>query len=355
MNAAAAKIFPPAEEPQFAVESIADSDVEVNLAPAEVLIVEDDTVLLERLSLMAEGAGYHVYAARDGREAWQILQQNFCALVLTDIVMPTMSGTELCSRMRVTRFPSYIYTIALSAHDGSDEVVAALSAGADDFLSKRATKSELLARLRAGRRIVGLEQALRQSLQSHARLAHVDALTGCFTRFHLVAALERELARSRQYGHWVSVLMCDVDRFHAINDQYGLEVGNEVLQRTGQRIRDLVEGESAAWVARYGVDRFTVVLPEAPPEHACTVAEHLRQSLAAAPLVCAAGLHQVAISVGVCAAGPSELYRDVSASSLLDAAFDCMKDAKNAGGNAVMAKTLRPHGKRVAVAPETGA
>src|SRR5258706_9815244 len=122
MSAPAAIDYPVSGLPQAQVAGD-DADTERQLAPAELLIVDDDEATLERLQLFAEDAGYSVYTARNGREALQLLQQQFCALVLADIIMPEMSGTSLCAAIRSTPFPGYVYTIALSACDDPDDVV----------------------------------------------------------------------------------------------------------------------------------------------------------------------------------------------------------------------------------------
>ena len=337
MNAAPAAVRPlsfdpPVEDQEF------DPDVEVNLAPAELLIVDDDEATLERLRLIAEDAGYEVRTACGGEEALQLLNERFCALLLTDIVMPVMSGNALCESIRRMRFQSYVYTIALSARDGAEDIVEVLDAGADDFLSKRATRSELLARLRAGRRVVGLEQALRQQVAENRKLCHVDALTGCFNRLYLMTALDQELGRCRQHGHWVSVLHCDVDDFRHINAAHGYGAGNELLQDLARRIKRAVAGERAAWMAYCGADEFVVVLPESSIERATASATAIRNDLADRPLTCSAGLVSVSVSIGICGASPGNLRQPTSAGGLLDAAEECARDARTTAGGGIVAR-----------------
>ena len=132
------------------------TDVEVNLAPPNLLVVDDDELTLQRLELFATDDGYTVYTATSGEEALRIIQEQPVSIILADVVMPGMSGRSLCRSVRATPLPSYVYTIMLSASDGAEDIVAALDAGADDFVSKSASRSELLARLRVGRRVAGL-------------------------------------------------------------------------------------------------------------------------------------------------------------------------------------------------------
>jgi diguanylate cyclase (GGDEF)-like protein len=344
MSAPAAIDYPVSEFPQPAVDGGADT--ERQLAPAELLIVDDDAATLERLQLFAEDAGYNVYIARNGREALQLLQQQFCPLVLADIIMPEMSGTSLCAAIRSTPFPGYVYTIALSACDDPDDVVTALDAGADDFLSKRATRSELMARLRAGRRVVGLEQTLRQALDENRKLCHVDAMTGCFNRHYFIPELDRELSRGREHNHWVSVLMCEIDEFKKVNDAYGHDVGDEVLRQVATRIKSL-SGDHASWVAYCGGDEFVVVLPEMPFELACGLAESINRDFRSTPVSSSIGVVPLTVSVGVSGAGPSEFRHPLSAAMLLDAVEDCVYDCKAAGRNTVTAHAYQRRSSRV--------
>lgn len=324
----------------------ADSEVEVNLAPAEVLIVDDDESTLERLRLFAEQAGYFVRTARNGEEALELLQEQFCALLVTDIVMPVMSGRALCETIRSTRLPSYVYTIALSGRDGAEDVIEALEAGADDFISKRATRGEWLARLHTGRRLVGLEQALRLAIAENRKLIHVDTLTGCFNHHYLLSTLEREIGRCHQHGHWISVLHCDVDGFRQVNTERGYGIGNELLQELALRIKQALSAERAAWTAYYGADEFVVVMPESTVEQACASAAALAADLAAHPPTCSAGLVPLSLSIGVCGIAPGASNAGLTAGTLLDAAEDCTRRARTSGRGAVTANALYKPGMR---------
>lgn len=121
-----------------------------------VLIVDDDGVELAALEHTLRQAGYDVQCASNGLEALVAIRHG-CRLVITDQCMPEMDGFELCRTIRTEQFPSYVYIILLTAHGSVDDRVQGLSAGADDFLSKPYDRRELLARLRAGERVLALE------------------------------------------------------------------------------------------------------------------------------------------------------------------------------------------------------
>jgi putative two-component system response regulator len=122
-----------------------------------VLMVDDDELALDALTYALRKDGHDPVAARDGREALEILRQGDCRMVISDWIMPNMDGLELCRRIRTEDFPRYIYVILLTSRDASADIVAGLSAGADDFLAKPFDPAVLNVRIRAGARILALE------------------------------------------------------------------------------------------------------------------------------------------------------------------------------------------------------
>lgn len=122
-----------------------------------ILIVDDDDLALEALSLVLTEAGHEPLVARDGREALETLRDRSCRLVITDWVMPEMDGLELCRRVREEDLGGYVYLILLTSRGAGTDIVAGLSAGADDFLTKPFDPAELAVRVRTGERILCLE------------------------------------------------------------------------------------------------------------------------------------------------------------------------------------------------------
>jgi diguanylate cyclase (GGDEF)-like protein len=171
-------------------------------------------------------------------------------------------------------------------------------------------------------------------------------MTGCFNRHYLIPELDRELARSREHKHWVSVLMCEIDDFRKVSDSYGLAVSDEVMQGVAQRIKSLCE-EQGAWVAYCGGDDFVVVLPETPIEQACGLAESINRDFHTTPLASSIGDVPLTVSVGVSGAGPSELRQSLSAVKLLAAVEDCVYDCRAAGRNTVTAHAFLRRSPRV--------
>jgi putative two-component system response regulator len=123
----------------------------------KVLIVDDNDVSLMLLGATLMQAGYEVETARDGQEALERIRREGLRLVVSDWEMPRMNGLELCRAVRGEEIPGYVYVVLVTSHDSSEETVKGLAAGADDFIGKPFDPSELIARVRAGERILSLE------------------------------------------------------------------------------------------------------------------------------------------------------------------------------------------------------
>jgi putative two-component system response regulator len=122
-----------------------------------VLVVDDDEFARDMLAHTLRRSGYDVVTARDGREALELLERGEARLVISDWEMPELSGIELCRQIRGGDFDGYVYVLLLTSRDATDDIVAGMSAGADDFVAKPFNTAELLVRLRAGERVLSLE------------------------------------------------------------------------------------------------------------------------------------------------------------------------------------------------------
>jgi len=125
-----------------------------------ILIAEDETTTRLRLQSYVKQWGYEVAAAKDGAEALEIFRNGDFPIVVSDWEMPNMDGLELVRRIRETPGGGYIYIILLTARSEKEDLVLGMEVGADDFLSKPFDRNELRVRLRAGERIIDLEQNL---------------------------------------------------------------------------------------------------------------------------------------------------------------------------------------------------
>jgi signal transduction histidine kinase len=127
----------------------------------KVLIADDNLFYRRLLAAALTESGYEVVTAADGEEAWGILQkQDGPRLAIVDWMMPRLDGVSLCRRVRSASLVPPHYLVLLTAKGGKENIIAALDAGADDFISKPFDHMELQARLRVGGRIVSLQSQL---------------------------------------------------------------------------------------------------------------------------------------------------------------------------------------------------
>jgi len=254
-------------------------DVGVSEDALPVLIAEDNPVGRRLLEKSLAKAGHEVVSASNGREAFELFKERFFPIVLTDWMMPEMDGVQLCRAIRCHQTPGYVFIVFLTSKDTKEDIVSALDAGADDYLTKPFHQAELMARLKTGKRILGLERSLKAANEDIKVLSITDALTGTYNRGHLMTRLPEEVSRARRYGHPLSLIMCDIDHFKNINDSCGHAVGDVVLQNFVACLNETIRHE-VDWIARYGGEEFVVVLPDTALKGAMAVAERLRKSSA---------------------------------------------------------------------------
>jgi diguanylate cyclase (GGDEF)-like protein len=300
-----------------------------------LLLAEDAPVERELLRSFLQQGGYVVDCAADGLEALEKITRDPFHILLTDWEMPGMDGAALCRRVREAELPGYVYILLLTGHGSSDHVVDALGSGADNFIRKPVDPAELLAHVNAGWRIVQLERSLRAANEQIRRLTVIDPLVGTFNRRHLDDELLNEVERARRYGHCLSAVMADLDRFKNINDRYGHIVGDEVLREFACRARGAIR-VGCDWIARFGGEEFVIVLPETPLAGATATAEKMRAILQATPVLTSAGPLMISASFGVAALTPTSDSTALSCAALLRRADEALYRSKLAGRNRVM-------------------
>jgi diguanylate cyclase (GGDEF)-like protein len=297
----------------------------------KALIAEDNPGFRLALERMLKKWGYDVVAAANGLEAWEILRgADPPRLALLDWMMPEVDGLEVCRRVRELNREPYIYILLLTAKDTPQELIEGMEAGADDYLRKPVDTHELRVRLRAGRRILDLQQALVEARDMLRRQASRDPLTELFNRTAMFEILARELKRARRESTTLSVIMADLDHFKDINDVLGHAAGDEVLREAARRMSACVREYDAA--CRYGGEEFLIILPGLDLAGATARAEGIRSALAATPFHIAESLHNVTCSLGVTASSGAAGF---DAPALLQEADEALYTAKHNGRNRV--------------------
>ncbi len=298
-----------------------------------VLVAEDDPIFRRVLHRWLQSWNYCVVSAENGKSAWEILQQpNAPKLVILDWMMPGLDGIEVCSNIRRERTGPYRYVLLLTAKDDKDDVVTGFEAGADDYLTKPFHAEELRSRIRAGQRILELQDALLRAHQALQFEAKHDRLTNICNRGAILDRLIAELQRRQRSGESLGVIMVDVDHFKAVNDTHGHLAGDKVLCEVAHRLAAVVR--SYDWIGRYGGEEFLIVVPGCDSSNLVNLAERLRLAVFSNPVPTDAGAVSVSVSLGLAFVMEGQ-DGDASCESLLHRADDALYAAKKNGRNRV--------------------
>lgn len=292
-----------------------------------ILIADDSSVSRHLLESIVKKWGYQVISTADGNQAWDVLQQpDAPRMAILDWMMPGMTGPEVCKRVRNMGIDPYTYILLLTSRTQKEDVIEGMNSGADDYVVKPFDQQELNVRLRAGRRIIDLQDELLKAQAALRYQATHDSLTGVQNRGRITEVLNGLIRESGPLG----VIMLDLDEFKAINDTYGHATGDSVLVNTARRISQALSDKDE--LGRYGGEEFLIVSRRDPSDLAA-FAEDLRTRIAAEPVASSNAELTVTASFGVFSRyGQSE----IQSQTLLKAADDALYQAKRAGRNCVV-------------------
>lgn len=249
-----------------------------------VLVVDDDE---DSCALMKEAVsrlGHRVVGAADGAAAWAKLQAEQFDVILSDWMMPHMTGMDLCRNVR-TRDPSqYTYFVFMTGLDDKAHFLEGMRAGADDYLTKPVDLEELNARLLSATRVVKVQRTLAQRnamlLQESAlsfEEARTDTLTQASNRLRLREDLGTLPPRATRDADRRCAAFCDIDLFKTFNDTYGHLAGDDALRRVAGAIRDTLR--KADKLYRYGGEEFLAILPNQSLTEAARVMDRVRNAV----------------------------------------------------------------------------
>lgn len=240
-----------------------------------ILLVDDSRVIAAVFGARLRELGYQVDTASNGVEAVELFKESAPDLVLMDIEMPVMNGFEAAQKIRaVEATQSWAWTpiIFLTASETAENLVTAIEAGGDDFISKAAPEAVLQAKMKAMRRIAQLRSALSQANRQLEMQANMDGLTGLYNRRHMDRYLDAQWQEAIAAGSSFGLLMIDVDNFKKYNDHYGHLSGDDCLREVARGLLSVTEKAmeerllSHSFVARYGCEEFAVLLPQCSAE-----------------------------------------------------------------------------------------
>jgi len=245
----------------------------------KLLVADDSPVYRKLVGNALSQEQYAVLFAKNGLQAIDLFAEHQPAVVITDWMMPDITGIDLCQRIRRDFPKSYTYIIILTGMTDKDKVVSGLAAGADDYLTKPFHSGELLARVGVGRRIIDLHRQIEAKNRQLEELALTDALTGLPNRRAVEVWAARELNGAARHGFSFWVVMADLDCFKRVNDTHGHNAGDVVLKKFAEILKGNTRSSNIC--ARVGGEEFLLVLTHAEKKNVEVAIGRIREQLEA--------------------------------------------------------------------------
>jgi len=287
-----------------------------------ILVIEDSELMREMLSATIGGLA-DVSLAENGKTGLEKALALTPSLILLDIVLPDIDGFRICEALKKDERTKHIPVIVMTGLNSTKAELKGLSLGAVDFFHKPFEPEIVRARVKTQLELVTVREEL-------LHMAMVDPLTNCYNRRHFMNAADMELSRRKRHGYGLVVAVLDVDHFKSVNDTYGHEAGDLVLQEVVDCCKETVRYEDT--LGRIGGEEFAVLLPEADSEGANIVLDRVRENVSALEFKHNGSTFNVTVSIGL-----TEVeYSDMEINSALARADKALYQAKEGGRDAVV-------------------
>jgi two-component system cell cycle response regulator len=282
------------EEAQRALAVPTDSEVKrqgVERKGLRILVVDDDPVSLRILEHHLTRDGHQVMRAMNGRQALIMALETAPQMIVTDWNMPEMDGLELAKSLRRSNEARGTYILLVTGREEEDRVVEAFDSGVDEYVVKPFNPKIVLARVRAGQRIIELREQVEHDRQLRDRqvaemavlnrkleaAAMTDVLTNLPNRRFAMRKLDDELNGALASSSPLSVIMIDIDHFKQVNDRFGHDMGDLVLRETASVLRNTTR--RGDYVCRLGGEEFLVICTKASLAQCAMTAERIRTAI----------------------------------------------------------------------------
>jgi len=303
-----------------------------------VLIIDDSDTVREQIArTLREAALFEqIHQAADGIDAFKLLLAKRIDLILCDLEMPRIDGIKLLGMITGREELRNIPVIMLTGREDRELKIKLLGQGASDYVTKPFDPGELVARVKVHLKIKSLQDELKLSNELLKQLSNTDPLTHLYNRRYMMEMLEKELQRAERKGTPLSLIMMDIDHFKKVNDQYGHQSGDKVLQAIAKLAT--MGMRSYDFAARYGGEEFVLVMPETAHDDAMTIAERLRFRIQAHSFTGPIRSLKTTISMGV-ATYPTPFIASID--DLIREADEALYRAKANGRNRVFSMNRR--------------
>ena len=288
-----------------------------------ILVIDDHPANIQIINSILS-SDYTVLAATSAALALDICQQTIPDLIISDVVMPQMTGLQLCQRLAQHPDTKDIPVIFMTSFSKPEEENACWQSGGADFITKPVQPMTLKNRVNAQLKFKAQKEFLSQ-------LAFIDGLTGVYNRRYFEQHIIKLMGRADRVQCSLSLLLIDIDFFKLFNDNYGHLAGDSTLRQVASVIKASLL-RPIDFVCRYGGEEFVVVLPETDGEGAMEVAERIRQNVVQKQMPHEHSAHHiVTVSIGV-----AYYHDDIEGHlGLIEKADENLYTAKKSGRNSV--------------------
>lgn len=296
-----------------------------------VLLIEDDNQQAKLIKSLVATEPYNFIVTSSGEEAIKLGQQIKIDLILLDLMLPGMSGYDVCEYYKNKEVARNIQIVALTSLSDLESKIKCIDKGVDDYLVKPVNSKEIKSRIN----VLLKKKLYLDQLQEHHKevlnLAIIDGLTGLYNQTYLKNYLQLEIERSQDRGYLVALMLFDLDDFKKYNDILGHPAGDIILKKFSGLIKTNIREIDLP--ARYGGEEFAVVMPYSSQRNAIIAAEKIRTALQSSSIVEDEKnrVNKITTSIGI-ALCPKQA---VTVDGLIEKADYMLYQAKKTGKNKV--------------------
>ncbi len=261
-------------------------------AKGRIILIDDDRDVAAVVKKFLKRSGHTIDTADSGEEGVRLIGDSEYDIVITDIYLPGMDGMAVLEKIKSIN--ADIDIIVITGFGSIQSAVSFMRAGAIDYISKPINFDHLDIIVQKTLERKELIKAARER-DIYFRMSLTDALTGTFNHKYFQESLEREMLYARRKTESLTIMMADIDSFKTVNDTYGHQAGDMVLQRISSNIIKACRGHDT--VSRYGGEEFGIILPETGVQKSTRVAERILNAISSNSYPPVA--HTITVSIGI--------------------------------------------------------
>ena len=297
----------------------------------KTILIVDDTKINIDILIELLGNMYDIVVSLSAKRALTILETTSVDLILLDILMPDMSGYDVCRLLKAKEETQNIPVVFITSSTDEESIDQAFEVGGIDYITKPFMALELLARVKTHLNTQDLIQKLESSHSTMELLASQDHMTKLYNRRYFSEISENILELAKRGDKNLSIMMLDIDKFKDVNDTYGHHVGDNVIIALADLLKEFSRSSDIA--CRFGGEEFILLLPETSSEGAYLIAEKLRKKVEEFSVILADNSFlKFTVSIGV---AEVEIHEDSAIERSIQRADTALYKAKESGRNLV--------------------